>query len=375
MKICYFGDTAAQHLLRWSRYFAVQREGNEVHIITFNPVVLDGYHPVKVHVIRKPFSQKIFLARAASLLPMILSIRKKVKEIGPNIIHAHSAGGYAWMASLSGFRPLIITPWGDDVLINIWKSKLERRLISYALRKADLVTCDGENTRKAVIDMGISNKKIKYITFGVDLNKFVNPPNKKGLRQKLKLPERNIVISTRTLHPNHDVKSLIEAIPIVLNSVPDVFFVIAGGGSEKLRLEEFAKDLGILNSIRFVGQLNEDQLIQYMQAADIYVSTSLSESGLAASTAEAMACELPVINTDTGDIHLWIKDGEMGFIIPPKNTKIIASRIILLLLDPKRRLEMGRSARFIIEVKNNYLLEMSKVGHIYDQFLKKGYGA
>lgn len=367
LNICFFGDAAARHLLRWSRYFSPAGKGHRVQVITFNPLVLEGFEPVKVEVIRKMFPGSALPSRLASLIPMIAGIRKQVRAIRPDVIHCHSAGGYAWMTALSGFHPFIITPWGDDVLLTVRESALERFLTVFALKRADLITCDGENIKQAMIDLGVPGDKIRFITFGVDIKKFAPSSSKKERRPELSLPESNIVISTRTLNPVHNVETLIRSIPLVLAQVPDTFFVIVGGGTEKDNLTRLAGSLGILPRIKFTGPVSETEMISFLQAADTYVSTSISESGLAASTAEAMACELPVINTDTGDIRLWIKDGSEGFVIPVKAPEVLADRIIRLVSDPTLRNIFGKAGRLSIEERNNYYKEMDKMEQIYYQ--------
>ncbi len=125
------------------------------------------------------------------------------------------------------------------------------------------------------------------------------------------------------------------------------------------------------NAVKFVGAVEEDEMAVYLQSADVYVSTSLSESGLSASTAEAMACELPVINTNTGDINLWIKDAESGFIIPHNDSNILAEKIIYILANCERFANLAKCSRRIIEVRNNYYTQMAKIEEIYYKLLNK----
>ena len=367
LNICFFGDAAAHHLRRWSRFFCTGERNHQVHVVTFNANILEGYDPVRVHLVRKRFSGSGIIPRTASLLPMLLDIRRLLGEIQPDVIHAHSAAGYAWMAAFSGFHPFVITPWGDDVLIHAQQSPLDRFLTVYALNKADAITCDGENTRQAMVDFRIPAGKISFITFGVDVKIFAPAPVKAVPRSELSLPDGHIVLSTRTLNPIHNVETLIRAITTVRERIPNTFFVIIGDGPEKERLVILARELGILDHTRFAGQVSEQQMISYLQAADIYVSTSVSESGLAASTAEAMACELPVINTDTGDIRLWIRDGEDGIVVPVRSSETLADRIIDLLSDPAKRETFGKAGRLVIEERNNYYKEMEKMECMYLQ--------
>ena len=114
------------------------------------------------------------------------SISESLKRYNPDIIHSHSAGGYAYIVMLLGFHPFIITPWGSDVLIDIQKSKIEKFFTTLSLKKADVITCDGENTKEAMINLGISSQKIKFITFGVDIQKFKTSTKKEDFRNNLK---------------------------------------------------------------------------------------------------------------------------------------------------------------------------------------------
>ena len=369
MKICFFGDAAAHHLRRWAKYFT--NKGHEVHVVTFNANILDNYGGVKVHIVKKWINNSMLISRILNVVPMITKLKTLLRDINPDIIHSHSVGGYAYMVAASGFHPFIVTPWGSDVLIDIQNSRIEKVFTTLVFKKADAITCDGENTREIIINLGISSKKIKFITFGVDIQKF-KPNLKNGDFRKQLFPSNSkIVISTRFLTSVHDVETFIKAIPGVLKKISDVKFVIIGNGPQKEYLMNLAKSLGIFSATRFTGTVSEEEMSLYLSSADIYVSTSLSESGLAASTAEAMACELPVINTDTGDIRLWIKDREGGFIIPTRNPETLTEKISYLLKNNEMRMQFGKKNRRIIEERNNYYLEMEKMENIYKELVSR----
>jgi len=370
MKICFFGDAAAHHLRRWAKYFI--NKGHEVHVVTFNANILDNYGEVKVHIVKKRINNSMLISRILNVVPMITKLKALLRDINPDIIHSHSVGGYAYMVAASGFHPFIVTPWGSDVLIDIQNSRIEKFFTTLVLKKADAITCDGENTREIIINLGISSKKIKFITFGVDIQKFKPSSEKEYCKKKLLLPNSEIVVSTRFLTSVHDVETFIKAIPMALEKISDVKFVIIGDGPQKEYLMNLAKNLGIFNAIRFAGKVLEEEMSLYLKSADIYVSTSLSESGLAASTAEAMACELPVINTDTGDIGLWIKDG--GFIVPTKNPEVLAEKIVYLLKNDEERKKLGKKNRKVIEERNNYYKEMEKMEEIYKKIIRNRQG-
>lgn len=157
----------------------------------------------------------------------------------------------------------------------------------------------------------------------------------------------------------------------MLKEVPETKFIIVGEGSEKERLKNLAVSLDVVDSVSFIGFVLNDELPRYLNATDVYVSTSLSDGGIAASTAEAMSCGLPVIVTDVANNRMWVEDGVNGFVIPIKNRKMLAERIIYLLKNEDARRRFGNINRKIIEERNDYYKEMAKMEDIYQGLVKR----
>jgi glycosyltransferase involved in cell wall biosynthesis len=239
-----------------------------------------------------------------------------------------------------------------------------------ALRAADLLTCDAAHMQRAMMEMGVEEKKIARINFATDLQLFKPGPTSAALKERLGIAGSPVVISTRDLRKIYNVETLIEAVPLVLRRHGGTKFVILGSGPEGPRLKALAEALGVAQSVRFAGRVPPDDLPEYLRMADIYVSTSRSDAGLASSTAEAMACELPVIITDFGDNRDWVTDGENGFVISIADVAGLAERINVLLEDERmRRLFGGRNRRIIAE-RSYYGTEMKKMEALFQQMIK-----
>ena len=355
MKICYIADAQSIHTQRWVKWFA--EHGHEVHLIAEYPAELEN---VKIHLVKERGGVINFVRRTWQTM-------KTVKKIKPDILHAHYVTGYGFFGAFSGFHPLIITAWGSDVLIDAKESFFKRVVVKYALRKADLITCDGENMKEAMTKLGADSQKINIIYFGIDTQKFSPKQRSEKLREELGISNSPMIISLRNLEPIYDIESLVKSVPLVLKDIPEAKFVIAGRGSREAELKRLAKSIGVLDSIMFIGMIPNDELPQYLTSADIYVSTSLSDAGLAASTGEAMACGLPVIITDFGVNREWVEDGKNGFIIPLKNPKALAEKIITLLGNEDLRTKFGKKNRKIIEERLNYYIEMEKMEKLYKE--------
>ena len=366
MKLCYLANAASVHTVRWVNYFA--EIGHEVHLISWRKPVsypeLD--RAVKLHRLLLPPHYPATYAAFLEVIPRIMSIK-------PDVIHAHYLSHFGILAGLYRrffrSRPLVLTAWGSDVLLDAktycgWE-------IKHAVRLADIVTCDAEHIADELVKMGAARERVKLIYFGTDTERFKPQPQNGKVREALALGNAPVVISLRNLKPLYDVASLIRAIPVIQRDIPQAKFVIAGDGVQRPYLEELATELGVIDSVSFIGSVKNDYLPRYLNMADVYVSTSLSDAGLSASTAEAMACGLPVVITDFGDNNKWVEDGVSGYLVPLGKPKALASKITRLLKDGGERKKLGRAGRQIIEEKNNWRKEMSKMEEIYQDLIRR----
>lgn len=363
MKICYLANGAGGHIQHWLKYLL--EKGHEVHVISFEQpdIELKG---LNVHVVK---TKKKYLYISTPY--KYFQFRKIINNIKPDIVHALYVTKYGTIGALTGFHPFIISVLGSDVLIDPKESLILKNVINFALHRADFITSDGENSKDAIKNFGINSQKITVIFHGVDIEKYNYRMKDEKLREELGIFDSPTIISTRNLYTLYDIETLIRAAPFVLKKIPDAKFIIAGHGEQKMFLLNLTMELNLMDNIRFIGMIAHDELPRYLASADIYVSTSLSDGGLALSTAEAMACRLPVIITDFGDNKKWVENGRNGFIVSPKDPKSLAEKIIYLLENSDIRNEFGLKNSIIIEERNNYYKEMEKMEKLYEKLIER----
>jgi len=368
--IVFLGDADTSHLLRWTRYFAAK--GHEVHVISWNPPVCknfpieaDQYKPAILHSINKVIKKSNFFARIINVVNIFFATKKLIKQIKPDLIHAMSAGSYAWMAMLVNFHPYIVSPWWGEIISGFKTDRIDRYLSTKSILKADLIHSDGYKLSDELHKLGVDPQKIVFVTYGVNLDLFTFEKKNDRLLAKHNLANKKVIISTRLLTSIHGVDTLIRAIPAVIKARPEAKFLIIGKGHEEEKCKNLVRDFGIQDSVIFLGSVTETEMADYLLLSDIYVSTSHYECGIAASTAEAMACGLPVINTDTGDISSWLTNGQENYIIPAGDEKILVEKIIRLLSDENEMTRYRQQNRSIIEERNNFIVEMKKMESIY----------
>lgn len=359
MKLFFLAAANSIHSYRWIKYFA--NAGHEVTWISLAPSIFEPLPEVRYFEVEGA-SGLFGLLRAAA------KIHKIIAHSQPDILHVHSVGTYGIIGLLSGFNPIVATPWGSDVIYGK-ESPIKRPFIARILRRAALVTCDARHMRDQVMNLGVPAERIQIINFGIDSERFSPRPPSPSIRAANDLGEAPAVVSLRNFETVYDIPTLLKAVPKVLDKHPNTRFILVGRGTLEGELKALATQLGIDHAVSFVGFVPNDQLPDTLCSLDVYVSTSLSDAGIAASTAEAMACGLPVVVSDSGENACWINDGENGYLVPVSQPDVLADRLNRLLGDAELRRRFGQAGRNAIQARNDYHIEMDKMESLYKQAL------
>lgn len=362
MRLLVLGDALAPHTRRWAQWFA--RRGHQVDVATFNPEVLPDFEPATVHVLWDPAVDTSQGNRAMRMLTIQRRLRRLVRRLEPDVVHAHSVGGYAWAAKWLGFQPYVLSPWGTDILVDVRESRVNRLLTTSALKKSPLVITDGFHFVELLEDLGVDRERIEVLTFGTDTKRFTVSGDDDA-RLKWGYVGYRVVISTRTPNPVHDVDCFVRAIPQIHDSFPDARFIIVGDGTELEVLKSLAADLHVADYCRFTGMVDEATMRDLLSLSDVYVSTSLMDAGLAGSTAEAMAMGLPVVQTDNSDNSYWAPHGVGGALFPNGDHARLAEVVCSMLADPDSAKAMGRRNREKICAEYDTDTQMAKVENLY----------
>ncbi len=134
----------------------------------------------------------------------------------------------------------------------------------------------------------------------------------------------------------------LQAVAIASHNLPGLTATVVGDGELRDSLREMARRLGLQDRVSFVGQ--QPGASDWLRRARVFVLTSDSE-GLALSMMEAMACGLPVIVSNVGDLPDLVRDGVNGFLVPRRAADAFAARIVDLLRDPARCRALAAQAR------------------------------
>jgi glycosyltransferase involved in cell wall biosynthesis len=139
---------------------------------------------------------------------------------------------------------------------------------------------------------------------------------------------------------------LLEAIPAIVEQFPETVFAIAGEGSQRAELEARSEQLGISQSVRFLGTRSD--IPELLQMADIFVLPSLWE-GFPIALLEAMEAGLPVIATRVEGVEEIIVDGSNGLLLPPGDPKALQFALQRMLAQPDLRVNLGAAGKTLVK--------------------------
>ena len=358
MKICYLSGVNSPHTIKWCKYFA--EKGHDVHLISFDPGSIDG---VKVHHIDLGVTSNSSRLKKIKYIFSSKKIKNVINEVNPDIIHAHRATGYAYIASKINTSPYILSVWGSDVY-DLPENPIYRYFIRMNLKRADYVFSTSHAMKDQV--QTLIKKDVIVTPFGVDLCKF-RPID--GLRN-----ENKIVIGTiKTLSPKYGIEYLINAFKIIKDRNPDIKLElhIGGKGPQEDYLKKTCKNLNIENEVLFLGYLTQEEVIESFNSFHIAVFPSiLNSESFGVAAVEAQACGVPVVVSNVGGLPEATEPGVTSLLVEKKNEGQLADAIEQLVRNEKLRNEMSMRARIFVEDKYDLDNNFGEVEKIYEKIIK-----
>ena len=270
----------------------------------------------------------------------------------------------AWLARLAGMKQIIFMDRNSgDWRPRSWTSHLVGLRARLACRPMTHLIAISDFIRRRLIRLGIAPTKITRVYLGVELERFAPDPEARAIlgRELGFGPEDLVVASVMQLLPRKNPAVLVEACGLLAKRGIRIRLLVAGDGPLHSELEELGHTLGIGDRVHWLGHQARPERV--MQAADLFVLTSVGEAfGLV--LAEAMACGLPIVGSNSGAIPEIVEDGKTGFLVPPLSPEGFADAIDKLAHDASLRLRMGAAGRrraqqlFSVESHVQHMLEV-----------------
>jgi glycosyltransferase involved in cell wall biosynthesis len=229
---------------------------------------------------------------------------------------------------------------------------LKAELLS--LKQANFVLCTGKEVYQLACRNGQTAKHqiIRLPGAEIEVSRFTFPQEEKELRRAKIRKELGIgvkdklVITVARLVKEKGCYEFVSALYLLRKWDSKIKGIWVGDGSERGRIGTKLKELGLTDTVLFLG--NRDDIADLLCAADVFTLPSWGE-GQPVAPLEAMAVGLPVVLTNVRGCREEVKEGINGFLVPPRNPVALAKAIYKILSTPHLSEEMGKEGRKIAE--------------------------
>jgi len=283
----------------------------------------------------------------------VLRLAALFRRWRPHVVHSHMihANLLARVARALAPVPVLISTAHNT--LEVGRSFRTERSTHLAYRLtdflADMTTQVAKEGYERFLRGGAARPdKLVYLPNGVDTHRFAPRPEvRQAKRQELGLGEEFIWLAVGRLEEAKDYPTLLRAFALVRERHPQARLLVVGAGSLEEEVKRLALELGLGESVRFLG-LRTD-IPELMNAADAYVMSSAWE-GMPMVLLEAHASGLPIVATDVGANRDVVRDGVSGYLVPQKHPEALAAAMNRLIsLEPQERVQMGFRGREWVE--------------------------
>ena len=272
-------------------------------------------------------------------LAQLIACLGLMRRMQPAAVHAHwivpqgivlaAAGSLSRTTSIT-----VCTAHGSDV--SALSGGLWRRMRKWVASRCDRIVGVSEALKAQLISEGCPAERIAVIPMGTDLRGVFVPDGS--------LRSRTEILFVGRLVPGKSADVLLNALPIILTSQPDVTLTVVGSGPERGKLVELARQLGVGQRVSFMGPVVHALLATHYRRATLLVLPS-REEGFGLVLVEALGCGCPVVASDLPAIRDLLNDGEGGRLFRTGDAENLATAAIELLEDEALRNALAEKGR------------------------------
>ena len=339
---------------------ALAIKGNNVHFISYDqPVRLDAfaqniyYHEVSINNYPLFKYAPYEIALTSKIVDIVKAHKIEVLHVHYAIPNAAAAVTAKHILAREGINLKIITTLhGTDITL-VGKDKSYEPVVTYSLQESDVATAVSESLKKDTYSFFNYSGEIHVVPNFIDFERFNKQPKdhfKKGIAPN----GEKILVHTSNFRKVKRVPDVLDIYRKVASKIPAKLLLI-GDGPERASIEEECRNCDICSDVIFLGK--QEAVEEILSVADLFLIPSETESfGLAA--LEAMACEVPVISTNTGGLPEVNIDGVTGFTSDIGDTVKMAADALTILHDDNLALFKARAKEHSLKYKLKNILPL-----------------
>ena len=242
-------------------------------------------------------------------------------------------------------KPLLIFCHGDEIS-QTNQRRLQPKIRDRVYRQAGALVAANEFARKALLALGVEERRIFKILPGVNSHRFKPSPRRSDLIEKFGLANRPVILTAARLVPRKGVQTILAAMPEILRECPSAKYLIVGDGPQRQELEASVQQMGIGEAVVFAGNVPPSEMSDYYNLCDVFAMANRTEAGgdiesFGMVFVEANAHGKPAIGGRSGGTDEAIVEGKTGFLCESDDPAAFAKAIKSLLRDHNLRNTLG----------------------------------
>lgn len=334
---------------------------------------------------------------------IIPRVKKIIKEIKPDVVHAHILHYYlsyhclriarkyakSVFLTIHDVMPIHygkLMPKNENYKISIWTQIGEAKkrynpfrniIIRHYLRYVDKIFAVSNSLKKVLEIHNIKGTEVIYN--GIDVNDWETDTEKiRKFKQEHNLQNRRAIFFCGRLSGAKGGDQILKAVALIKDKIKNITLLIAGQKNQYVEeMEELVKELGIEKNVIFTEWLKPDELKTAYHSIDISVLPSLCFETFGMTNLEAMACKKPVISSYFGGPEEVVVDpakggasAQTGYLINPYDIELMAEKILDLLNNPKKAKRFGQAGYQRAKKEFSVEKQVEKTMKWYKKYLK-----
>ncbi len=272
--------------------------------------------------------------------------------------------------------PFIISSWGS-LLPNARKLKGSQKWVAdqmytkKILKHATGFQSVGESERKEFLKLGATPESIYRLDNPVELEKF-ELIKKENILKKYNIDGKKFLLFLGRINEKKGIELLLESFVNILKKEKGLFLILAGSGTKEYQVEikKLVSKLGLEKNVIFTGLVTENEKIELLKLASLFVLTSHSDVHPIA-VQDALTMSLPVVITEACD-YPEVKEYDAGIIVDEDSDQI--TNVILDIINNEERLrEMSKNARKLVLEKFQLKVQIKKYEEMYNDVIKRSH--
>ena len=336
----------------------------------------------------KGFTSKLPVLNQLGLVPpMYKRIMEAIEEEKPDIIHAHSPalnGLAALKAGRKSGLPVVyeIRAFWEDAAVDHGTCKegdlryrLTRKMESHVVARAGAVTTICQGLRSDLIERGISEEKITVIPNAVNIEQFSLCQGRDSqLEQEFQLQDKLIVGFLGSFYGYEGLDLIVKAMPKMLEKIPNLMFLLVGGGPQEANLKQLIEQLGLQQNVILTGRVPHEVVDKYYSLVDLLLyprkSKRITELVTPLKPLEAMAQGKLVLASDVGGHKELIEDGKNGWLFDSDNIDALADKAVSILSNYQDWPGVIKNGREFVDNIRNWKNSVANYRAVYEGLLR-----